>query len=1040
MANPAEIALRWPKVVALLFALALIYGALSFAGLPRQENPTLPDRFVQVTVYLPGASPARVERMVTRVLEDEIARVDDIADLFSRSSAGRSFLTVELEPGAPLETRLQEVRERVSGAREKLAAGASEPEVDTEVLRTQTLLLALTGPAHSGRELRRRARWLTRELAGVGGVRRVTATGLPEEEIEVAVDLLELANRGLSIEAVAGALRSRNTELPGGEIELGQVRSNLHTSGAFDAVAQVEHTVLAQPAAASGSPDGDRRSLQLGDLAKVRRRLADAPVRVRHNGHKAVVLGLEMQDGGNAIAFGERIRAWMHTARERLPPGFDLAVVADEPAYVERRLSRLFVGLGLGMVLVVAVCFAGLGWRAGAVVSLSIPLSAVVAMGLLALLGVSLHQISIAALVIATGLVVDEAIVITDAIQRKRDQGEPARRAVVSGLGEIHLAVLAGAGTTVAAFLPLALMEGDVGAFVRAIPLVVCSMLLASLLVSHFVTPLAWLALQPREPEGLRGPGAERLLALYARVLARATSHPRAMLAGFAAAFAVSALAIAAFLWPPRFFPSADRNQLVVDVRMAAGAPVESTLAATEMIGRWLDEQPEVHGWTAFAGSSAPKFYYNEFSEGRAEDLGMLVVDTDPALSFRTTRRIIERLNREFASRIPGAFVRARELAQGYGGGADISIYVTGDDLEVLRRVTGEISEIARSEAGVATVWDSFGYDRASLAARIDPLRAERLGVRHEDVAQALRHATEGIVATHYPEADEEIPIVVRLEASQRNQTSLIRLLPVSSEGSGASPRAPVVPLGQVATLEPDFAPGTILRFDRTREGAITIDVAGSDVRGVTDRIEARVRAETVVPEGLRLLFYGERKEANESFLSLARAALVAILLIYTILVVRFQSLAQPVLIVLAIPMALVGSIWGLVVTGMPLAFTAFLGMIALTGIAVNDSIVLVDAINRLRAHGTPLDRAITIGAESRVRPVVMTSATTIAGLLPLSLSGGEFWGPFGFAMIFGLLASTILTLLVLPAAYRLLASQIRGDSRAQGSVQPTLH
>ena len=407
----------------------------------------------------------------------------------------------------------------------------------------------------------------------------------------------------------------------------------------------------------------------------------------------------------------------------------------------------------------------------------------------------------------------------------------------------------------------------------------------------------------------------------------------------------------------------------------------------------------------------------------------MMIVNTARSLPIPETARIVESFNRSFERAVPGAWIRARQLEQGYGAGPDIRIFVQGDDLETLRTITAEIAEIARAEPGVIDVNDSFGYESLTLAARVDDHRADELGIGHRDIAESLRTALDGVRVTSYPEGDEEIPIVVRLRSDQRRDASDLAALPIFSPRAGRS-----VPLAQDARIAPGFAPGTILRFNRQREGSISIETARLPIRTITDSLEARVAHEVDLPAGYRLFYYGERKEATDSFLSLARAAVLAVSLIYTILVIRFRSLAQPLLVVLAIPMALIGSIWGLVVTGMPISFTAFLGMIALTGIVVNDSIVLLDYIGTLRARGMSIDDAIREGARTRLRPVLMTSITTIAGLIPLSVTGGTFWGPFGYAMIFGLAASTVLTLLILPATYGLLEHRIEQRS---GHLRP---
>lgn len=1003
MRNPARFAIERPRVVGLAAVLMLLYGALSYQGLARQENPTLEERYAKVITYLPGAEPEKVEILITKVIEDRVAELDDIEDVFTTSTQGVSFVMVEVEKTAPAAERLQQIRDKVQEARAAFPPGASEPDVDTRVFRTNTMVLALLAEDGVPRlALRRQAKDLELALEQLRDVRRVELVGLPEEEIAVDVDLRRLSQRDLPLSYVVDALAARNVELPGGALELGPVRSSIETSGAFDRPEDVGTTYL------GAGPDG--LPIRLSDVARIERRLAEPEVLVRHRGARGVGIAVEMLPHRNAVALGGQVRDLL--ARRELPPGMSVVVVADEPTYVGDRLDLLLGSLGVGMLLVVSLTLLGMGWRSGLVVSVTIPLALTVAIGFQGIADVPLHQISIAALVIAIGIVVDESIVVTDAIQRFSDLGLSPRDAAIEGLEEIHLAVLAGAATTIAAFIPLMVMEGDIGAFIRSIPVVVSAMLLGSVLVAHFVTPL--LAVVFHHKSGSRR-GRSRLVPFYLPCLRFALARPRAVLGLFAASILVTGVMVVASLLPPEFFPDADRHQFMINVDLPAGSPVEATEVVMARIERQLEGDAELADWTAFVGTHAPKFYYNEFHEGRARNVGQLVVNTLPSVPFDETRRVVDRIDARLQSDVPGALIRTRPLRQGYGGGDDIEVFVTGDSLPVLRSLAARIHELVAGLPGVENVRDSFGFDPIALEARVDGAKANLLGVSHRDIATVLRTAVDGIDATAYREDDEEIAVRVRLQASQRRDVADLDTLPVYSPAAGRA-----VPLSQVARFEPAFTQRAILRYNRKREAFVRADVVpGHSLLSVAAEVERAVRARVSLPPGYRFHFYGQREEVTESFLSLAKAAVVAVFLIYIILVVRFGSLLQPMLILLAIPMSLVGACWGLALTGNPLSFMAFLGMISLAGIAVNDSIVLLDTINRRRSEGVlGLEEAIAEGTLTRLRAVLLTSITTIGGLLPLAVGGGAFWAPFAWSMIFGLGASTVLTLVVQPAAY----------------------
>jgi multidrug efflux pump subunit AcrB len=474
------------------------------------------------------------------------------------------------------------------------------------------------------------------------------------------------------------------------------------------------------------------------------------------------------------------------------------------------------------------------------------------------------------------------------------------------------------------------------------------------------------------------------------------------------------ALGIGSSLWPPEFFNDADRHQFLVEVKLAPGTPVMRTDEAARKVEEILDRDERIASWGTYVGHGVPKFYYNQFNESKSESLAMFVVNTVETIPFDEIREVAESLDREFDRTIAGARVRTTVLKQGYGGGDAVRIYIQGESQDVLRELARRVRTIVEGVDGTENVRDSVGYDPLTLEASIDHPKANLLGISNRDVATTLRIALDGATATTFREDDEEIPIRVRLARSQREDAADLEDLLLYSPSSGVN-----VPLAQVASIVPGFTTHEILRFRRMRETAVVADVsAGRTLMAITNDVKAAVLEQVTVPPNYEISFHGQNKEATESFLSLARAAVVAVFLIYILLVIQFKSLSQPALILLAIPMALIGAIWGLVITGHEAGFMAFLGMISLIGIVVNDSIVLLDYTNTLRRRGLDLEDAVIQGASTRLRAITMTSLTTIGGLLPLSIYGGATFGPFGFAMIFGLIGSTVLTLVVQPIAY----------------------
>ncbi len=1009
MKNPAQWALEHPHVVWLATLMALLYGALTYFDLPRQENPSLVDRHAIVTTYLPGAEPERVELLVSKVLEDKISEVDDIDAIFSRSVEGVSSLHVELEDGAPSAERLDQIRRKVREARPHLPESVVEPEIDTRVLRTNTMILAVTSPTHSGLALREQAKELKRELEYLPDIGRVEILGDVSEEIDVAIDALELAQRKLPLTKVISALEQRNTLEPSGQIELESMRSAIRTTGAYSTVEEVENTYLV-----AGESD---LPISIAHVADVRRELADQKVFVRYSGVPAVSVALEMLPGRNAIAVGKDVRALIERFAPRLSDDVAIEIIADEPQVVSDRLSNLSNSLYLGLALVMVFTLIGLGWRSGIIIAISIPLSITVALGFIGMVGIELHQISIAALVIAIGLVVDEDIVVVDNIQRHLDMGKSAAQAAIVGLGEIHRPILSGAGTTIAAFIPLALMSGQIGEFVRSIPIAVSLMLVTSVVVAHFFTPLLSATLNRIQIGGRKRPEKHRFEEPYRRALSTLLRNRPAVLGGFVVVFLASILGIGSSLWPPDFFNDADRHQFLLEVYLPQGTPVGTTDVMAARVEEVLAADERIASWGAYVGAGVPKFYYNQFTDQKGENIAMFIVNTKESVPFSKTRVVAEDLDAKLEAELAGVFVRAKVLKQGYGGRDAVRIFVQGESMSLLRTLALRVRDIVERVPGTTNVRDNFGYDPLTLTAEIDHAKANLLGVSTRDITTTLRTALDGVAATTFREEDEEIAIRVRLDADQRNDVNDLDDVLVYSQVANTN-----VPLAQVASIVPGFTTREVMRYRRKREAAVMADItAARTLMAVTNDVEEAVLAQVTVPPGYEISFHGQHEEVTRSFTSLARAAIVAVFLIYILLVVQFKSLSQPALILLAIPMALIGALCGLKIMDEEAGFMAFLGMISLIGIVVNDSIVLLDYINTLRRRGLALEDAVIQGASTRLRAIALTSITTIGGLLPLSLAGGSLFAPFGWAMIFGLMGSSILTLTVQPVAYMVL-------------------
>ena len=1003
MHNPAEFAVRQPQLVVLAVIFALGFGMLSYAQLPRQENPTLERRRASIRVYVPGADPETMERLVAKNLEAKLSELDDIDEIYTESTLGVTWATVDLRGDAHLHNRLEEVKDKVEDARVFFPVGARPPVVTTR-LDTNAVIVTLESETSPLITIREHAEELERRLENLPGVSRVSISGAPKEKIVLEIDARALGQRGMSIPQIVEAIGSQNAELPGGELESGALRASIAVGGAFETIGGIAATYVRVLG---------REPIRLGEIAEITRHIADPEVIVRTNGQRAVALSVEMLSGWDTVALGQSIRAVINEYTELLPYDSVVNIVVDEPTYVRDRILLLIRNLLLGLALVVVLAILFLGWRMGLVVALPIPISVVAGLGLLNLSGQSLHQISLAALIIAVGLMIDESIIIADNTERHLDRGESAETAAISGLREVHLPVLGGAATTVAAFVPLMVLDGRIGDFVRSIPLTVSSMIIASVVVAHYVIPLLVVALyrnKPRRsaPSTTRDPFSPP----YAELLRRFLLAPKLAFASFALVIIAIAVSLPLVLKPADFFHTADRHQFVIELRTPAGSRLEQTDAAVAQLEKILSDLPGVSNWTTWIGSGAPRFYYNESTLGQHENIAKLVVNVGPDVPFRRNAEIVRQVGARAAS-IVGADVRARELKQGFGVRPDLEILVEGDDLDQLRRLTFEVREAVSTVEGAIHVRDSFGVDPLVVTADINEAKANKLGIARSDVSTTLRALIDGVTATTVEEEDDEIDVVVRVQEKQRIGFQALGELRVPSRVTDE-----LLPLSHVAELRPDWAVKRITRQNRKRHAAVEADVAERSVLAVTRDAEAIISRTVKVPPGYSIVFRGQRAEMTRSYLALANAGWVSVCVIYLILVLSLRSLLHPFLVVSILPLAAVGCVLGVAASGNALGFMALLGIISLIGIAVNDSILLISTIRRFRQEGLPLIDAVVRGSVQRIRPVLLTSATTIGGLLPLSLTGGSMWAPFGFAVIGGLVASTVITLGVQPTAY----------------------
>ncbi len=1001
-------AVRNPQFTFIIFLLLSALGIGAFVSIPRLEDPDfkVPSFFV-VAVY-PGANATDIEQLVARPLEDAFKELDDIDKLRSTVKDGFVFIGVDFVYGTDPEKKYDELLRQVNVERPKLPEGVLDVEVrkiqTTNVAMIQTALVSADA---SYARLQDLAENLRKRLESVPGVKQAREHAIPEKELRISLDLDRIAQLRLPLGQIIGAIQGDNATIPGGAIEAGGRRFNLKTSGPYADIEDVRLT----PVAGSGTA-----VVYLRDVADVAWTTADKEDFGRYNGERAVFVTVRPRAGQNLIALSEVLRGELEAFRAKLPGDVRLELGWDQARNVERRLGRLEHDFMIAFALVLLTVLP-LGFRASLLVLVSIPLSLAMGIAVLHYAGYSLNQLSIVGCVIALGLVVDDSIVVVENIARFRRLGHSPLAAALEGTRQIAVAVLGTTATLLFAFLPLLMLPGGPGQFIRSLPLAVVYTVLASLVVALTIVPLlARYALRGDEnPEGnvlLRG--LHRGIERFYRPILHACMQHRVVTLVVAALLIAGSLALV-----PRIgfslFPKAGVPQFLVQIDAEEGASVAATDAIARRVEEVLARRPEVANYFTTVGNNNPQIYYNEVPQAPKANVAEIFAalrDYDP----KGTPAVLEAIRRDVAA-IPGARIVVKEFENGPPIEAPIAVRIFGEDLDTLAAMSARVAAVLDGIDGTSAVNNPLRTRRTDLRLAIDRPAAALLGVSEAEIDRAARLAFAGLEVTRFRESDgDERPVVVALPRGDRATLENWDRIRVQSATTGE-----YLPIAQVAQLRFEAAPPVIQRFNRERSSTVSAQVRdGYNVNALTQQAAAEL-AKLDWPAGTRWSFGGEVESRKESFGGLGSAILIAAFGILAILVLEFRSFRGTLIVGSVIPLGFVGGLVGLWLTGYSLSFMAAIGFVALIGIEIKNSILLVDFTNQLRAEGVPLREAIERAGEIRFLPVVLTTLTALGALLPLALQGSGLYSPLAIVIMGGLISSLLLSRLVTPVLYSLL-------------------
>ncbi len=1008
MKKLVEFSVRNRVLVNLLTLFVLGTGLVTYFQMPRELFPEFSRQAVQIVTTFLGASPEEVEKLITAPIEEEVAEVDGLDELLSVSQEGRSQILLKFQPDTDMNRALSDVRAALDNVTD-LPQEAKEPEVHEVKSTFPVITVSLAGDIDEA-TLRDMAKDLRDDLRRIPGVSRVRILGTRERQIWVEVDPARLDQYRISLDDVRAAIAAHNRNVPGGTMKTSRGEILIRTLGEAAGAPEVERIILRS--VATGTP------LTVGDVASVRETFEEPTTIGRWGGHPAINLVVNKERKGDAIDIAASVRALVEEVRIRLPETVKIGVYNDFSVFIRKRLNTLRVSGAIGLTIVLLALWAFVRTRIALLTGLGIPFAMLGGIVLMSMYGISLNMISLFSLILVLGLLVDDAIVVTENVYRYVEQGMDSRQAAIQGTAEVAWPVVATVMTTVAAFLPLLLIPGTMGVFLAPIPIVVTFTLLGSLLealvvlpshLSDVITPAYAQRVRRREL-----PWLTRLRHAYGILLGTALKW-RYVTVAFLFCTTVLLGATAWYRIPFVLFREFESSQFLINFETSSGAKIEDTLEVAKRAEQVVLSLPpgELQSLATNVGISFLDVHRAE----RGPNLGQLMVELEEDRR-RSVNEVITDL-RAGIEQIPGITKLQFMKTQSGPGGPAIEARVVGNDIPVLRKLATEVKAFLQGIPGVKDVRDDFTEGKEELQITLIP-EARALGLDLGQIARQVQQAFLGVEASTIQRRDEDIPIVVRFPQAARRSLETVARMKLTL------PSGEKVFLRDVARLETAIGNSKIRRDDQKRTITVLADVDSREANAfqVAQRLKRKFADVGRQVPGYRVVVKGERQEAEASLAALPQVSLIALMLIYFILGSLFQSFIQPFIVMAAIPFALDGVVIGHLIMGEALSFLSMMGLVALGGVVVNDSLILVDFINRSREAGTPRDEAILASGVARLRPVLLTTVTTVGGLIPLAFfaSGqAKFLSPMAISVVWGLSFATLLTLILIPCLYAIL-------------------
>ena len=1017
----SNIAIKNKTSVFVLTLVIVIMGLVSYFSLPREAAPSIAIPMIFVATPYFGVSPSDMENLVTQPIEKRVKELSNVKEISSTSSEGISTVVIEFEPDVDLDNALQKVREKVDRARPDLPTDAEESSIQEINLENTPIMVVNISGTHSLVTLKDIAEDLEERVKTISGVLDVTVTGGLEREVQVNIDPDRLTYYNLGLQNVIETIQKENLNMPGGSIDSRSLKYLVRVPGEINAPDEIGRFIVKSR---GGQP------ITIQDVADVKLGFKDPGSYARINGLPSVSLNIQKRSGENLIRIADAVKVILEEERTRLPESVKFTVLADQSKDIRRMVSDLENNIISGLFLVIIVLYLFMGFRNAFFVAIAIPLSMLLSFLVIQTMGYTLNMVVLFSLILALGMLVDNAIVIVENIYRHREEGLPLVKAAKEGVGEVAGPVIASTFTTLCAFAPMLFWPGLMGEFMGYLPAVLIITLSCSLFVALVINPTVCSVFVTVDKNKREQVWLKRFRHRYKRVLWWALDHTRTVMAVTLMTLIGMSVLYGFVGKGVEFFPETEPNQAYIDVTAATGTKLEVSDGVIREIESSMGGVIDLVKYVSNVGSSPDPAVFSAGGGGGTPHKSRVIADfPDRADRSRSSLGTVEEI-RGYLEDLVGARVEIVLPRRGPPTGPPINIELIGEDFKVLGRLTKEVSRRIKDIPGLVDLKNDYDMGRPELKVIIDRDQAALLKVNTSKVAQTVRTAINGTTASGYRIGEDEYDIVVRFAEKNRGTFADLERINVLHEGVQ-------IPLANLARLQVAGGLGSIKRKDLERVVSIEGNVEGRLANDVLADVQASV-SDLDLPYGYLVRYAGENVEQEEASAFLTRAFAIALMLILLVLITQFNSLTLPFIIMMSVIMSLIGVLLGLIVTATPFGIIMTgIGVISLAGVVVNNAIVLIDYIQKLRGRGLNRREAIVQGGETRLRPVLLTAITTILGLIPLSTGisfdfrtmgleiGGEssqWWGPMGIAVIFGLAVATILTLVVVPVMYEILA------------------